>query len=476
MSTEPRHARTASGHVGATGGEEARFAVLAADWHLRGYTDRPAVLYDWRTGENHTLSPAGGYVARSCDGATDFASPFFLPAHRATLDLMIEKGMAVECRQGAPLDPRQQMRTVANRYLPFANWAVTGRCNLDCRHCYMEAPSGRYGELPTETMLGLVDQFERAGVQRVHLTGGEPLLRPDFWVLVAALAARRIGIHQISTNGMLVDDEALARLQDLDVRPVMHFSYDGVGTHDGMRGSDGTEDRVLDAVRLAAAAGFHVSVTSSLDRETRAGIVAAPDLLADAGVRSWHITAPLPVGRWKGASTTPTLAEQAEVAEALVTSWKRLGRPYLLTVCGMFAGAPGDYLPPQEPVHRCSPEDLHCAALLNDVAYVMPDGRLIPCPRFIDTPLHEAMPSLLEVELGVAWDDPTVRGPFDVTKASILEHNPECAVCPEFGECGAGCWAMAYRATGDLLGRDPDACTLWRSPYRRRMEELAAAG
>ena len=102
-----------------------RYAVLAPDWLLRGYSDRPAVLYDWRNGDLHTLSSTGGYVARSCDGATDFTSPFFLPTHTATLDLMIEKGMAVECARGTELDPRQRLRTAPNRYLQFANWAIT---------------------------------------------------------------------------------------------------------------------------------------------------------------------------------------------------------------------------------------------------------------------------------------------------------------------------------------------------------------
>ena len=453
--------------------ERGRHAVLAPDWLLRGYADRPAVLYDWRTGEAHTLSAAAGYVARSCDGVTDFTAPFFLPVHRATLDLMIEEGMARECSPGTALDRRQVLRTVPNRYLPFVNWAVTGRCNLRCRHCYMDAPEARYGELPTEDMLRLLDQFERAGVQRVHLTGGEPLLRGDLWDLVGELAERRIGVHQISTNGLLLDDGALARLRACDVDPILHFSYDGVGSHDSMRGLDGVDGPTIDAIRRATAAGFRTTVTSSLDAATAKGIERTLDLLAELGVTAWHVSAPLEVGRWRGSTTGLPLERQAEVSETLVRRWLELGRPLLLTVCGMYAGSPHAVEQPREPLHRCVPEEQHCAALLNDVAYVMPDGSLIPCPRFLGTPIHEAMPSLLEVELGAAWEDPALRELVGVTKARVLERNPECAACAEFADCGAGCWALAYRQTGELLARDGAACELWKGGYRRRLFAVA---
>jgi radical SAM protein with 4Fe4S-binding SPASM domain len=452
-----------------------RFALLRPDWLLRGYSDRPGVLANWRSGEARSLAAAGAYVARSCDGHTDFESPFFLPKHLATLDLMIEEDLAEECASGAELDPRQRFREAPNRYIQYTQWAVTGRCNLRCRHCYMDAPSGRYGELSSEAALALVDQFVDANVQRLHLTGGEPLLRADFWDLAGALTEHRIAIHQISTNGVLLDDEALQRLRDLEADPILHFSLDGVGTHDAMRGCDGAESAAVAAIRRAADAGFRVSVTSCLDSLTRDGMLPALDLLVDAGARSWHVTAPQAIGCWTTASTGLSLDEQAAVCEPLLHRWLALDRPLLMTLCGLYAGAPGEYVPPQEPLHRCTPDDLHCGALFDDTAYVMPNGQLIPCPRFIGTPFETALPSLLDVSLSEAWANEGLRSLLGVTKSQVLAHNPECAACDEFGECGAGCWATAYAATGDVFGRDPVACALWKSPYRRRLEGIAAS-
>ena len=450
-----------------------RYAVLRPDWLLRGYSDRAGVLANWRTAETRPLAPAGTYVARACDGHTDLTSPAFLPKHLATLDLMLAQGLAEECACGAELDPRQRFRAASNRYIQYAQWAITGRCNLRCRHCYMDGPTARYGELSTETLLGFVDQFAEANVQRLHLTGGEPLLHPGFWDLAGALTEQRIAIHQISTNGVLLDDEALRRLRDLEAHPILHFSLDGIGTHDFMRGHAGAEEAALSAIRRAADAGFRVSVTSCLDSVTRDGMLPALEVMADAGVTSWHVTAPYTIGCWTTTSTALSLDEQAAACEPLLRRWLELDRPLLMTLCGMYTAAPGEYVPPQEPLHRCSPDDLHCGALLDDTAYVMPNGQLNPCPRFVGTPFETLMPSLLDVRLSEAWADEGLRSRLGVTKADVLARNPDCADCDEFGECGAGCWATAYAATGDVLGRDPEACVLWRSPHRRRFAAIA---
>jgi radical SAM protein with 4Fe4S-binding SPASM domain len=477
-----------AGTVAEAGG---RHAVLASDWALRGYADRTA-LVDWRSGAVVPLSATGVYVARSCDGVADFTSPFYLPRHHATLERMLAAGMAVECPAGTPLDPGQRLRTAPNRYLRLVNWGVTGLCNLSCRHCYMEAPAGEYGELPTEVLLGILGQFERANVVSVHLTGGEALLRGDFWTLVEELTRRRIGIHQISTNGLLLDGEGLARLRDLGADPVFHFSFDGVGTHDAMRGVAGVEAETLEVIRRTAVAGSTVAVTSCLDAQTLPGILRMPDLLSRLGVHTWHVDAPLPMGLWsQGSPTELTLEEQTQACETLLRRWLELGRPYRITLCRLFYGAPaGDDSwtaaqgaaaggrsledTPDAPA-GAGLDEPRCPYLFDDVAYVMPDGRFMPCLRFIGTPVQDEMPTLLERELGEVWDDEGLRARFGVTKRQLRAADPECAACPEFGVCGAGCVAFGCGATGDLLSRDSLACAVTRGGYKERLATIAGA-
>lgn len=90
--------------------------------------------------------------------------------------------------------------------------SVTDRCNLRCSYCM---PEPEYVWLPREDILDfeeieqLVDVFLDLGVDKVRLTGGEPLLRRGLPALVSALAARpRIRDLAMTTNGVLLAEQA----------------------------------------------------------------------------------------------------------------------------------------------------------------------------------------------------------------------------------------------------------------------------
>jgi cyclic pyranopterin phosphate synthase len=92
--------------------------------------------------------------------------------------------------------------------------SVTDRCNLRCSYCM---PEPEYVWLPREDILQfeeierLVDVFLDLGVDKVRLTGGEPLLRRDLATLVKCLAARpRIRDLAMTTNGVLLAEHAAA--------------------------------------------------------------------------------------------------------------------------------------------------------------------------------------------------------------------------------------------------------------------------
>src|SRR5262245_25152870 len=92
--------------------------------------------------------------------------------------------------------------------------SVTDRCNLRCLYCMPEAD---YVWLPKETLLSfeeigtIVDAFTALGVDRVRLTGGEPLLRRDLASLIATLASRpAVRDLALTTNGVLLAPQARA--------------------------------------------------------------------------------------------------------------------------------------------------------------------------------------------------------------------------------------------------------------------------
>ena len=99
-----------------------------------------------------------------------------------------------------------------DRPLRSLRLSVTDRCNLRCQYCM---PEDDYVWLPRRDILSfeevgtLVDAFTDVGVDRVRLTGGEPLLRTNLPDLIRLLAARpAVRDLALTTNGMLLADQA----------------------------------------------------------------------------------------------------------------------------------------------------------------------------------------------------------------------------------------------------------------------------
>src|SRR6188474_3248111 len=120
--------------------------------------------------------------------------------------------------EGAPHIEDTRRRPLRNLRI-----SVTDRCNLRCAYCMPEA---NYLWLPRRDLLqfeeidALVGIFAALGVDRIRLTGGEPLLRRDLPQLVRLLAARSaITDLALTTNGLLLADQARA-LHDAGLRRV----------------------------------------------------------------------------------------------------------------------------------------------------------------------------------------------------------------------------------------------------------------
>ena len=98
------------------------------------------------------------------------------------------------------------------RPLKSLRLSVTDRCNLRCKYCM---PEEEYAWLPRETLLSfeemcaLTELFTELGVDKVRLTGGEPLLRKDLSTLIRMLLENpRIKDLALTTNGILLAEQA----------------------------------------------------------------------------------------------------------------------------------------------------------------------------------------------------------------------------------------------------------------------------
>jgi len=137
--------------------------------------------------------------------------------------------------------------------------SVTDRCNLRCQYCM---PERDYAWLPRKDILdfeevsALVDVFADLGVDKIRLTGGEPLVRRDLAELVQLIAAKpAIRDLAMTTNGVLLAEQAQAlKAAGLKRVTVSLDTLDAGRFHELTRFDE--HARVLAGIEAAARAAF----------------------------------------------------------------------------------------------------------------------------------------------------------------------------------------------------------------------------
>ncbi len=141
--------------------------------------------------------------------------------------------------------------------------SVTDRCNFRCTYCMPREVFGRGYEflhrdqlLSFEEIVRLARLFASLGVEKVRLTGGEPLLRRDVETLVAMLAAIPGVDLTMTTNGSLLPRRAPALASAGLARVTVSLDSLDDGTFRAMNDVDFPVERVLAGIEAAAAAGL----------------------------------------------------------------------------------------------------------------------------------------------------------------------------------------------------------------------------
>jgi SynChlorMet cassette radical SAM/SPASM protein ScmF len=148
---------------------------------------------------------------------------------------------------------------------------LTEGCNLACRHCWLAPkydPQGdRYSSLPVELFETAIQEAKAIGLQRVKLTGGEPLLHPQIQRLLQIVRREGVGLV-METNGVLMTADLAAQIASCSA-PFVSVSLDGADaeTHEWVRGVSGCFEATKSGIRNLVETGIRPQVIMSLFRE-----------------------------------------------------------------------------------------------------------------------------------------------------------------------------------------------------------------
>ncbi len=292
----------------------------------------------------------------------------------------------------------------------------------------------REGELSTAEGKAFIDDLAATCRGLLILTGGEPMLRPDF--LELASYAHAAGLRVVAAVcGMLVTPARAVAMREAGIMAVS-LSIDGVdaATHDALRGQAGAFDQVCRAAAILREAGMPFQVNTTVHVGNADQLPGMRQLAGELGAATWDLFLLVPTGRARDLAASALKGAAYE----RVLHW---------------AAAQVDTPGPAVKV-TCAPRYVPIAAEYGHAGRGCLGGRAFAFLGATGTVqmcgfMPQAAGDIRSERFSTIWRDSplfqTLRDPDQLTGA--------CGRCGHRSTCG-GCRARAM-AAGEMLGADP---------------------
>jgi radical SAM protein with 4Fe4S-binding SPASM domain len=309
----------------------------------------------------------------------------------------------------------QILRKTWDQQIPYrVLWELTYRCNERCIHCYIVDRDGR-GELTTPEAQRAIDELAEVGCLFITFTGGEALLRGDFFD-IAGYARQQGFAIRLLTNGTLVTPEVADKLKALRPMSVEVSIYSTrPEVHDAITQVPGSHEKSLRALHLLHDRGLRVKVKSPLMERTVEDFEGLRALADELGGHFTYDTTLVPAD---DGSDTPLA--QAMQPETLRRFYMRYLNEWRL-------------IEPEPEAHPCN-------SGLN-IASIDPFGNVYPCVQ-----VRIVAGNLREQSFGQIWRESSALERLRNLPFSELH---ECQGCELLPYC-IRCPGVAYLETGDV--------------------------
>ncbi len=322
-------------------------------------------------------------------------------------------------------------------------WHITNLCNLHCEHCYQDEFTARRDlDWPglrkvSDNLLRTLGEWDQKAC--IHVTGGEPLLKPELLLLLDHLDQQpSVDELGIITNGLLLDREKMRRLSDFSKLKKIKISLEGADaeTNDAIR-SRGVFEKVVQNISLAGEEKrFEVIVMFTVMKKNLRSLPSLFKLCRDSGINGLIIERFIPLGKGKGVMNEVLDREE----------WNEM-----IGMLARFFSIEGEdvsvlpYQAFQISFTGEEPELLGAPCVIGvDGLCIMPEGNVFPCRRF-----PVSIGNLLETPLEQIWNQSGLLQ--EIRKKENLKGR--CGRC-EVKAC-RGCRSLAYALTNDYLAEDP---------------------
>ncbi len=344
---------------------------------------------------------------------------------------------------------------------PIVIWNVNNRCNLSCRHCYIEAGDEEHeGELTTQEAKRFIDDLGEMKIPVLLFSGGEPLLREDIYQL--AERADKKGVRPVlSTNGTLLSRQVAKKLRMAGFKYV-GVSLDGLErVHDDFRNRAGAFQLALKGLENATEAGLKVGVRFTISDKNKDDLPQVLELVAERGIPRFCMYHLVYSGRGKDLISLDTCKKDKEktikfIMDTTLKFFEEKRELEILTVDNPVDGimilryVKKEHPEKADEVYELLKRAGGCSAG-EKVANVDPQGDVHPCQFWRNLSLG----NVKEKDFSEIWLDKE-NGHLRKLRDKARYLKGRCKEC-EWVEICAGCRVRAEAIHGDPWAEDP-AC------------------
>jgi len=363
---------------------------------------------------------------------------------------LLSNGYIEECKKGEKPSEWSLLKEYDNYYFPRMNLMITGKCNLNCLHCFNAKDNAPLNtELSYEQILNILDQARDIGIHAFTITGGEPLVHRHFLDIVKAIYERNMMIFELNTNGLLINQKMLDLFKELGCHPLIKISFDGIGYHNWMRQNPKAEDLTINAIKLCIKNGFRVKAQTQVNRKNLDAMYETAEMLNDLGVSEMRIIRTTEAPRWEKNSPESSLTMEEYYEEMLKFSKKYISSNMQMTIdiwqfVRLYPYSKSYELMPV----ACTKDEFNiripmCKGNRGMIA-VSSSGELVPCLQMSGWFIER------EISLGNLLKTPlkqlvTESDYLNLAMAPLLKQiieNDKCGNCKYYKACTGGCPAL----------------------------------
>lgn len=409
-----------------------------------------------------------------CDGKTELeeASPL--------AEKLLDMGFIAPARDGDELSEWQKHLDCDNRYFPAMEYAITGKCNYNCLHCFNAADNTPLmSEWTLDEAKTMLEQAQKCGLNAITLTGGEPMLHKNFFEIIEEIYKRGMYVAEINTNGHFIDQAALDRLKAMDCYPIIKISFDGIGHHDWLRNRKGAEETALAAFRLCKKNGFEVWAQTNVHRLNADTILPTAKMLDEIGVDLMRVIRTTESPRWKENAGDACLSvdEYYDKMYEFSAEYSKETHKMDVDIWQFLTIIPGNKAFRVRPV-ECAEGEYRdslpvCRGNRGKIAAAA-NGNVYPCLQmsgYYDSK-KDFLGNIKTTGLQPLLQNGAYLDEICVTLGQLANVNRKCAECKWFRYCAGGCRALALALTGDKLGSDLAKCVFFKKGCYERITSL----